>query len=469
MLTYDLELRGDKPLYEFIYYSIREDILNGKIMPFEKLPSKRALAAHLRVSVITVKNAYEQLAAEGYITSEEKRGYFVCDLMGESVGKYRETRAKGLDPTPDRTVGGDCKIKISQNIPDPSLFPFSVWSKILRSVLSEKDSDLLKRVPYNGVYALRKAIADNLYGMRGISADPECIIIGAGTEFLYNLIIQMLGRNRKFALENPGYQKLSHICKLSGVLYTTVDIDECGMSAEILKKSGADVIHISPSHHYPTGIVMPVSRRREILDYANSVDGYIIEDDYDGEFRFSGKPIPALKSFDIYGRVIYMNTFSQTISPSIRISYMILPEALMEKFSSEMSFYSCTVPSFEQYTLAKFIEDGYFEKYINRMRIRYKQIRESAINTVKKFGDKRFLLMEHDAGTHFLLKLDTPMSDKKIYKKCLYKNLELAFVSDYMYKYMSKYKNCVIMSYAGENSENFEKALKILRECMDEY
>lgn len=213
---------------------------------------------------------------------------------------------------------------------------------------------------------------------------------------------------------------------------------------------------------------MPVSRRREILDYANSVDGYIIEDDYDGEFRFSGKPIPALKSFDIYGRVIYMNTFSQTISPSIRISYMILPEALMEKFAKEMSFYSCTVPSFEQYTLAKFIEEGYFDKYINRMRNRYRKVRENAINTVKNLGDERFLLMEQDAGTHFLLKLKTTLSDRRIYENCLRKNLEFAFVSDYMYSYMPQYKNCVIMSYAGGNTEILEKAVKILRECIDD-
>lgn len=468
MLTYDLELRGNKPLYEFIYYSIREDILNGKILPFEKLPSKRMLAEHLRVSVITVKNAYEQLAAEGYITSQEKRGYFVCDVSGGIAHKYSDGNIRYINMSQKRVASEDHNIKISQNIPDPLLFPFSVWSKLLRGVLSEQDSDLLKRVPYNGVYALRKAIADNLYGMRGISADPECIIVGAGTEFLYNLIIQMLGRGKKFALENPGYQKLSHICRLSGADYCTVDIDKYGMSADILRTSGADVVHISPSHHYPTGIVMPVSRRREILDYANSVDGYIIEDDYDGEFRFSGKPIPALKSFDIYGRVIYMNTFSQTISPSIRISYMILPEALMEKFAKEMSFYSCTVPSFEQYTLAKFIEEGYFDKYINRMRNRYRKVRENAINTVKNLGDERFLLMEQDAGTHFLLKLKTTLSDRRIYENCLRKNLEFAFVSDYMYSYMPQYKNCVIMSYAGGNTEILEKAVKILRECIDD-
>ena len=468
MLTYDLEKRENKPLYEFLYLNIRNDICSGKIKPFEKLPSKRSLSEHLHVSIITVKNAYEQLIAEGYITSCERKGYYASDIGGNTLNSLNKNNKFNYTVKTSKiiSVNTDGKISISQNSPDPSMFPFSVWSKLMREVLSEQDAKLLRRIPFNGVLELREAIAKNLYGTRGISADPESIIIGAGTEFLYNLIIQLLGREKIFAMENPGYKKIANICRRSGVRFNTVDVDSYGMSLKKLESAGGDIIHISPSHHYPTGIVMPVGRRRELLHYVFENNGYIIEDDYDSEFRYSGRPIPSLKSIDGYGRVIYMNTFSQTISPSIRISYMILPDELMEKFERDMSFYSCTVSSFEQYALAKFIIGGYFDKHINRMKNYYRQKRKEVIETVNKYNAGNMSIIEQAAGTHFLIKLNTKKSDAEIYGECLENNLRLSFVSDYMYSYHERYSNCVIVSYTVTDINKIAEAIKILNKII---
>jgi GntR family transcriptional regulator/MocR family aminotransferase len=297
-------------------------------------------------------------------------------------------------------------------------FPFSVWSKLMREVLLEQDTKLLLPAPYNGVAELREAIADHLYHFRGMSVDPGQIVVGAGTEYLYNLIIQLLGRDNVMGIENPGYYKISRIYDSNRVEYRYVDIDEHGMSVRKLEESRANIIHISPSHHYPTGIVTSIGRRHQLLDWANkSEDRYVIEDDYDSEFRFAGRPIQPLQSIDRNEKVLFINTFSKTMAPSIRISYMVLPPHLLKKYRENLGFYSCTVPSFEQYTLAKFITEGYFERHVNRTRKLYRAQRDKVIEAARTsaFGGRAEILGE-DAGLHFLLHIQTKKSDAEIIK-----------------------------------------------------
>lgn len=388
MLTYDLNNRQNHSLYEQLYLYIKEDILAHRLQPDEKLPSKRRLADHLQISVVTVENAYAQLAAEGYITPIEKRGYFV-NKVPKQIAATPVIRAAPAVKTPTYTGGA------------AEGFPFALWSKIMRTVIAEQGERLLAPLEFNGVYELRRAISDYLYAYRGILVSEEQIVIGAGAEYLYNLLIQLLGRDRAYAMETPGHNKIYKIYAVNDVHCCPVPLDEKGLSASLLMQTAASVVHISPAHHYPTGIVMPVTRRQELLDWAAKGDRYILEDDYDSEFRFVGKPIPTMFGMDAGGRVIYLNTFSKTLAPSIRISYMVLPLSLMEKYKAKLQFYACTVPSLEQYTLAEFISSGGFERHISRMKTRYRKKRDAVILLLREALGDAMQIREKDAGLHF--------------------------------------------------------------------
>ena len=407
MLTYELKKSPGVPLYEALYRCIRSDILSGRLEPGEKLPSKRALATHLEISKITVEGAYDQLLAEGYIRSREKIGYFV-----EAVERIRPETIVPQEPAAPQVWDVDLTANGSTD------FPFSVWSRLQREVLLDLQERLLLPMPNQGVWELRCAIAEHLAGFRGLQVRPENILIGAGTDFLYNLLIQLLGRDKVYAVEEPGYGKIRRIYDAGGVRCVSAQMDGSGVIPESLED--AQVLHISPSHHFPTGLVTPPQRRGALLEWANSRhDRYIIEDDYDSEFRFDAHPILTLKSMDRTGRVIYMNTFSKTLAPSIRISYMVLPDALMELFRRKLGFYSCTVPSFEQYTLERFLRRGHFEKHINRMRKRYRQRRNQIIDLLNRCPmAHRFTILEQDAGLHFLLRIHTELTDDMLVARC---------------------------------------------------
>lgn len=445
MLTYSLKKSPGVPLYEALYRCIRRDILSGNLKPGEKLPSKRALAQNLEVSKITVETAYSQLLEEGYICSREKVGYFV-----ETVdrGKNREKRLP-REPEPDFPLSA------------PSThFPFSVWSRLQREVMLDYGEKLLSPMPNRGIPELRQAIAGHLADFRGMEVDPRNILIGAGTDFLYNLLIQLLGRELTYAVENPGYEKIRRIYEAGGVSILSAQMDEKGVNPRSL--GNARVLHISPTHHFPTGIVTPMSRRQELLSWANRHRGWIIEDDYDSEFRFAAHPLPAMQSMDP-GRVIYMNSFSKSLAPSIRISYMILPTALMEKFQQKLGFYDCTVPSFEQYTLARFLSRGFFEKHINRMRRFYKKQRNMALAQLKawKYAD-RLTVYEQDAGLYFLIKLDTTLSDREIRAALENRGLPFRCLTDYDCGQNPEDLHCLAVSYGDFSEESMEKALQAL-------
>ena len=341
MLTYDLTARGRKTMYEYLYEAMKADILSGRLTAGEKLPSKRAFAEHLQVSVKTVENTYEQLLLEGYIRSEEKRGYFVNRL------EVKSTATPAYASFVTRFREEEYLADLTANNIQYDKFPFATWAKIMRQTLTDYDTSLLKTVPFNGVEKLRVAIAEHLYRYRGMQVSPDHIIVGAGTEYLYSRLLQLLGKNAKFGVENPGYRKITKLYEVGGVAWDYVDIDGQGMKVEQLEEKCITVAHVSPEHHFPIGLVMPVGRRQELLRWAaEEPERYIVEDDFDCEFRMVGKPIPSVQSMDRNHRVIYINTFSKTMVPSLRIGYMVLPEKLMERYISTMNFYSCTVSGF---------------------------------------------------------------------------------------------------------------------------
>lgn len=402
MLTYTLDKQAGLSLYEQLYRRVKADILSGRLAAGEKLPSKRALAAHLEVSVITVKNAYEQLMAEGYLTGVEKKGYFVSAVLPSPAA----VPASPEQPPPPREPVWF--LDLATNSIAAEDFPFTVWARLMRQTILEQGTGLLRSTPPQGAWALRQAIAAHLRQFRAMEVTAEQIIVGAGTEVLYNLLVQLLGRDRLYGVEDPGYGKIAHIYRAAGAEVTALPLDEAGVSVEALRRSDADVVHISPSHHYPTGLVMPIARRQELLRWAQEVPARVIlEDDYDSEFRFVGRPIPTLFSIDGGEQVVYLNTFSKTIAPSIRISFMVLPRRLLADFRQKLGFYACTVSAFEQYTLAQFLAGGWYEKHLSRMRKHYRQKRDAVIAAVYKSPLAPYAaITEEDAGLHFLLRLD---------------------------------------------------------------
>lgn len=438
-------------LYEQIYEGIKRDILSGRLRAGEKLTSKRRLAEQLGVSLITVENAYAQLIAEGYVRSAEKSGYFV-QYTSEIIPL---SRLDGVSRPTDEEAppeAEDSHAKPAGNLPES--FPFTVWARLMRSVLLEKGTALLQPVRNGGAEELCGAVSDYLYRARGFYVPKNRIIIGSGTEYLYNLLIQLLGREHSYGTENPGYRKPAKIYRLNGVRCEPVGMDRYGMDIGALEKSGVSVAHISPAHHFPTGIVMPISRRREIMAWAkNGQERYIIEDDYDSEFRWSGRPLPTMFGMDDGGRVIYINTFSQTIAPSVRISYMCLPERLYERWQERMGFYSCSVPAFEQYTLARFISEGYFERHINRSKKRYRRIRELVLGLMESFGD-RVTVKEENAGLHFTMKTDDP----EVLKSCALCGISVRPLSDYYENEIpAENEGVYVVNYAGADEEQLTK------------
>lgn len=457
MLTYSFANLQGESMYIHLYKCIKNDILAGTLKAKEKLPSKRMLAKNLGISLITVENAYAQLLVEGYIYSEPKRGYYVSTLQQQPLPDNKAALPQPLARSKDQFA-----LSFAKSSVPPDTFPYNTWARLLRNTLTSADEHaLISDTATGGVLPLRKALAKHLYQFRGLNVDPEQIIIGSGTQTLYNLMVQLLGRSHVYALEDPGYPQLAAIYRTNDVFCRYLPMDEQGIQAEVLESSGADILHITPSHQFPTGITMPVSRRYELLHWASKKSSrYIIEDDYDCEFRLFGKPIPPLQSIDKAEKVIYINTFSKTLAPTFRISYMVLPPHLASLFYEKLGFYSCTVSNFEQFTLAKFIEGGYFERHINRMRTYYRNKRDTLLQYLAACPANKALQVEgENSGLHFLLHLATTASDSQLRAAAAEHGLQIKFLSDYYHNKLSDNSHTLLMNYTGIEDERLYPAL----------
>ena len=462
MLTYDLEKRGSLARYDYLYRCIKEDILSGRLKAGEKLPSKRTLATHLNTAVVTVENAYAQLEAEGYLNAREKRGYFVNPV---ETGPVRENPAEAREKNREQR---EWRLDLRGTGSGTEGFPFSVWARLMRRILTERGAELLQATPHNGVYPLRQAIARHLYQFRGISAAPEQIVVGAGTEYLYNLIVQLLGRDLLYGVEDSGYSKAARIYGLNGAGCIPLPMDSRGVRPQEVEERGVQILHISPNHQFPTGTVTPILRRQALLRWAEEQRGYIIEDDYDSEFRFTGRPIPAMKSIDAAGRVIYMNTFSRSLAPSLRVSYMVLPPSLMEEYPRRLGFYSCTVPAMEQYTLASFLEEGYFESHVNRMRVFYRNRRDEVLAAIGQSPlSGRCRVLGEEAGLHFLLELETEREDSWLSREMEARGVRLSFLTDYQQRPGAAPLHTLVVNYPGTAPARLAPALALLAGLLD--
>ena len=434
MWTCVFDLQTKTPLYAQLYDALKQDILSGRIKGGEKLPSKRALAEHLSISRSTVETAYEQLLAEGYILSRPRSGFYAEMLEHLPV----PSEALHIAPEPEVPLSGS----------STSHFPFSVWAKLMRTVLAE--DKLLLSVPNTGLPRLRCAIAGMLRRSRGMTVEPQQIIVGAGTEYFYNILVQLLGREQLYGIEDPGHRTLRYAYEAAGAAVQPIGLDESGVNMAALEHSSATVLHLSPGHQYPTGLVTPIGRRRQLMAWVTQQERrWLVEDEYDSEFRFTGRIIPTMFSMDTAGRVIYLNTFSKTISPALRISYMILPAALMAQYRSKLGFYSCPVPGAEQLTLAKFLDDGYFEKQISRMKRHYRLLRDEFLGLLRRSPKaKRITVQGQDAGLHFLLALDTPFSEEEIERRLAEAGVRAVSLRSYAYDPATVPKGRIVLHYS---------------------
>ena len=474
MFTYDFS-DIKKPLYQHLYDCIKSDILGGVLKSGEKLPSKRSLSKNLNLSVVTVENAYNQLLDEGYIFSEPKKGFYVAEILRPQLLDHGKSSSSSVNHAIAFEVSyPDAQnfFNFSSNSSPEETFPFSIWARLMRESITKRKNDALQNVTCSGLEELRCAIASHLASFRGMFVRPEQIIVGAGTEYLYGLLIQLLGRDKIVCLENPGYKKIANIYESNGVKFVFCNLDEKGIKVDEISRTGADIIHSSPTHHFPTGITMSADRRYELLRWAHQKeDRYVIEDDYDSEFRLNGRPIPSLQSLDDSGSVIYMNTFSKSLAHTIRISYMVLPPELVRKFYENLSFYTCTVSNFEQYTLARFISEGYFEKHINRMRLFYGRKRQTVLDLISKvFRPDEYRVIEKDSGLHFILYLNTKKSDDDFVKDLESQNIRItpliSFYSETESLEKEIFEHKFIINYSNIDISLLEKNLQIIKNML---
>lgn len=470
-----MESHGDLALYEYLYRCIRHDIAHGKVEPGQKLPSKRALAKQLGVSLITIEAAYDQLVAEGYIRSRERCGYYACDLAPaakiEEQGNVRfrtatETSANrrredhASNPNGPQPVSQDGERPKSstdyrptigpaaapsdadfvptidgsaapcpQNTPSDAplladfthstlattMLPYSAWAKAVRRTLSDESAaSLAEAASAAGSPELRSAIADHLRQYRGMDVSPGQVVIGAGSQTLYQLLVQLLGRTRRYAVEDPGYPLLARMYEQQDAQVAHIGLDDSGIDIDALEASDASVAHIMPSHQFPTGIVTTAARRRELLNWAREGDRYLIEDDYDSEFRMAGRPIPSLFGIDAAERVLYLNSFAKSLGAAFRMAYLVLPPQLAQQFRKQLGFYANTVSPLDQLALARFIKQGHYDRHVNRLRTHARKTQDALVNALHEAFGNRIAFAGLNDGLHFIMQLESERDEREL-------------------------------------------------------
>lgn len=452
MKTYFIDRNGSQPIYEQLYDQIKTEIQNGIWKEHDKLPSKRMLADHLKLSIQTIETTYEQLLAEGYIYSKPKSGFFVESGIHHSTVKHIQDYEALIQPKQkELKYLYDCRT----NRIDASMFPSVLWSRLIRDELSKASVELWNQSDYQGLPLLREAIANLLLEFRGISIHPNQIIVGPGMEYLIPMLFSVIGRNQRVGLEVVGYRKTVLIYQTNGISIESIPLDESGVISQELSLKNLSLLHITPSHQFPTGIVMPIKRRLELLKWMAEADHrYIIEDDYDSEFRFIGQPIPALKSLDTWDRVIYFNSFTKSIAPGIRIAYMVLPIALIAKARQTFQSFHCPLPNLEQITLAHFIHEGHFERHLSRLKVAYRNRRDELINALECSLLNPYLSIHgEDAGLHFVLELKTNRLGRELVDAAKQHNVLLSALKEYEVDYDLPDFPYLILGYSELKSE----------------
>lgn len=456
MLSCKLERESETPLYEQLYEYIKQEIMSGRITYGTKLPSKRKLSDFLKISQNTVEQAYDQLTAEGYIESKPRRGYFV--LTDEDLEYVQPERSTDEIPEKKEPIRYD----FHPNWIDTEHFPFDTWRKHARNTIDINHQSLLLMGNAQGERTLREEIATYIYQARGVTCSPDEIILGAGIETLLQQFILLMGNTTTYGVEDPGYHVMSRLLEHFPNKVYPLQVDENGVKVKLLNESPINIIYVTPSRQFPFGSVLSVNRRIQLLNWASKEDNhYIIEDDYDSEFRYTGKAIPSLHSMDENGKVVYLGTFSKSLIPSLRISYMVLPKDLMNQYREKLSYFQCSVSRIDQHILAQFMKEGDFEKHLNRMRNIYRRKMEITLETLKSY--QHIVEVTGDfSGFHVVLKVKNKMSETELVTRAKKAQLKIYPLSFYTMGKQTEYEPIILLGFANIPEAELTHAIELL-------
>jgi GntR family transcriptional regulator/MocR family aminotransferase len=447
----------DIPLYQQLYQYFKENMHQGRIQKGMKLPSKRLLASQLSISQTTVERAYEQLAAEGYIVSKPRSGWFADYNDSDFV----HSKMLSTSPASQKAQKNEQCIDFHYGNVDSSHFPFSAWRKSMVNSLDQYGQELYRPGNALGELELRTLIAEYLYQSRGVHCVPEQVIIGAGNPFLLQILCQVFEPDIFIGYEDPGYPRARKIFEANRMNIVPIPVDDEGICIQKIKEHQPHLVYVTPSHQFTLGTIMTINRRMQLLKWAADNQSFIIEDDYDGEFRYTGQPVPSLQGLDQHNRVIYMGTFSKSLLPSLRISYMILPSPLLEKGHDITSLYKQTVSCHSQLTLAQFIKNGEWQKHINRMRKLYRKKRAILLETVQRELGKHVRIRGENSGLRILLDVFLPFSEKELIEKAKEYRVKIYPVSLSYQKHPPT--KTVSLGFAGVSEVDIREGIKKLK------
>ncbi|MBO8155562.1 MAG: PLP-dependent aminotransferase family protein [Bacillaceae bacterium] len=463
MLEFHIQFNQDAPLYQQLYEYIKHDIQSGMLEAGTRLPSIQYLSRQLQISKTTVETAYDQLLAEGYIRSKPRSGYYVEDLNTAFF-----SQSIPLPQKKDTAFHGNprnFRIDFNDNHIDQEHFPLSVWRRLYNQSLQEQDAYFYGDP--QGEWGLRHEIVKYIRQIRGIQCTEEQIIIGANSQHLIGLLCKMLKNDTEtVGMEEPGYHVVTRVFKDEGFHVFPIPIQNDGIDVSVIRSAHPDIVFTSPSHHYPFGMVMPIQKRIELLEWAEKEGGYIIEDDILSEFRYSGQPIPALKSLDKKDRVIYMGTFFKTLLPSLRIGYLVLPEILANHYREHFHVYQQTTSRIDQNTLERFMKNGHWEQHIRKMRKVYQGKYETIVEAVKTFMKDHAEIIGHPAGLHILLHIKSITNEEELEKRAGEKGIKVYRISESWFKKENNFLNgsVFLLGFGGLKKEEIVRGIQELSE-----
>lgn len=457
-----LNRKDDMPLYHQLYEYIKKEIVSSRVEVNDKMPSIRSLADYLNVSRNTVDMAYQQLLSEGYVESRPKSGMYVTNTQFNLL----QTDKKPTVFLHPHSETKSCTYDFRYGKVDSCLFPLNEWKKRYNESLQTYREALFTYQESQGEESLREEIATYLYQSRGVVCSKHQIIIGAGTQQSLSLLAQMLKPSiRDIAFENPCYDGASFVFKQHGFSLKSVSLNSKGINIQELYDSLARAVYVTPSHQFPYGMIMPVSRRIELLKWANDCNGFVIEDDYDGEFRYKGSPIPSLQSLDTKGRVIYTGTFSKSFMPSLRISYLVLPEVLLKEYHERFSLYEQAVPTLHQRTLGLMMNNGEWSKHLRRVRTAYQLKHSTLLAALQKEFNKNITVSGESAGLHILIRVHNDMNEQQLINAARKQDVSVYGTSRYWLTEVPKQKPYVLLGFGSLGREEIEEGIKRLKKA----
>ena len=458
-ITPILDSKKNNPLYIQLSNYIKQEILAGKIKPNEKLPSKRSLAKYLELSLNTIQAAYDQLCAEGYVASKPRKGLYVVELEEELCPPQTQSK---IIVNNDVQELDNIKIDFNSGKVDLEQFPYSIWRKITIESLYKDQNEVFNIGNPKGELQLREEIVKYLFSSRGVKCSAEQIVIGAGTQVLIGLLCLLISKDHIYAMEEPGFHRARVAFEDLGVKLRSISLDEDGIEINELINSGATVAYVTPSHQFPYGMVMPITRRMELLKWALEKDGYIIEDDYDSEYRYKGKPIPSLQGLDTNGNVIYLGTFSKSLIPSIRISYLVLPSKLLSKYDEHFSIYKQTVSRLHQHTLSRFMNEGHWFNHLNKMRTLYRKKQNILIQAIKTYLGEYVEIIGEKSGLHLVLKVKNGMTEEELTCSAMNVGVKVYPLTTYFANPLEGQDSQVLLGFGGLSETEIEEGVRLL-------